>query len=217
MTQTQQATTEPPSVPTGYALRYPESWWHLELDPSTRDATIRRRLLAGLDEETADRDLVDSMVRAARKAAREAHARGALQLAGMFELMDDGSPLIGTTMVLRIISPDEDPPDLSQLMVSYAIRNAGLPLGKNTSANQADLIELPLVGPAGRVTSVEDIDFYGKGWARMAIMHTVVPVPESGDFLVIASSTPNVGLTDEFFEVFDAISGTLKFEFNSQE
>src|SRR4030095_2208961 len=91
----------PPSAPSAYALRFPASWWNFDLDPSTRDASIRRRILAGVDEQKADRALLDSMVRAARKAAREAHARGALQLAGMFQVMDDGSPLIATTMVLR--------------------------------------------------------------------------------------------------------------------
>jgi hypothetical protein len=43
-------------------------------------------------------------------------------------------------------------------------------------------------------------------------MHTVVPVPHSRDFLVVSSSTPNIGLTDAFFDVFDAISGTVRFQ-----
>jgi hypothetical protein len=152
------------------------------------------------------------MVRAARKTAREARALGALQLAGMFEVMEDGSPLIATTMVLRVIPPEDASPKLSEMMISYALRNARNPLGRNTSGNQAEIIDLPHAGAAGRATSIEDVDFYGRGKVRMAIMQTVVPVPVSGDFLIIASATPNLNLMDEFFDVFDAIGGTLTFE-----
>ncbi|MFE6178857.1 hypothetical protein [Streptomyces sp. NPDC056464] len=210
-------TAEPAAVPGRYFLRFPGSWWNLDLDPSTRDAAIRRRLLEGLepsrpgqplDRETAE--LADALVRSARKAARQAHARGALQLAGIFELFD-GAPLIASTMVFRVSPPKDTEAALCDLLVAYAVRNAGLPHGRGTRANGAEFIELPLAGPAGRVTSVEDVDFYGRGWVRMAIMQTVVPIPGTRDFLVVASTTPNLTLRDEFFTVFDAIAETLFF------
>lgn len=47
----------------------------------------------------------------------------------------------------------------------------------------------------------------------MAIMQTIVPVPETDEFIVIASTTPSLGLMDEFFGVFDAISNTFRFEY----
>lgn len=52
----------------------------------------------------------------------------------------------------------------------------------------------------------------GRGTVRTALMHTVVPVPNSRDFLVVSSSTPNLSLVDAFFDVFDAISGTVRFQ-----
>jgi hypothetical protein len=88
----------------------------------------------------------------------------------------------------------------------------GTGAARGTPANRAEVIELPEVGPVGRVTQIEDVDYWGRGTVRTALMHTVVPVPHSRDFLVVSSSTPNIGLTDAFFDVFDAISGTVRFQ-----
>ncbi|MFJ4827289.1 hypothetical protein ACIP5L_28890 [Streptomyces bacillaris] len=213
-----QTTAPPPSVPLRYLLGVPKTWWNFDLDPSTRDASIGRRFRAGLKGADVDPSVADRMVRAGRKAAREAHARGALQLSGILEVLGGGTTLIATTMVLRLSPPPEAAPDLSQLMTSYAVHTARNPLARAAggSVGKAEFIELPHAGQAGRVTYLEDVDFYGKNWARMAIMQTVVPVPGTDDFLIIASSTPCLAFTDEFFGVFDAISGTLRFEFEKE-
>ncbi|MFI1397989.1 hypothetical protein [Streptomyces sp. NPDC020681] len=201
-------------IPANYGLRLPESWWNLDLDPSTRDGSIRRRIMEDVGEDIpADaREGLDSLIRAARRSAREAHARGALQFAGMFDLMEDGSVLIGNVMVLRFDLPEDAPADLTELMLAYAVRGARNPIGKGTRARQSEIIELPHAGPAGRATSVEDIDFYGRGRARVAIMQTIVPVPGTGSILVVAGTTPNLTLVDPFFDMFDAIASTLKFD-----
>ncbi|MGP4112114.1 hypothetical protein ACTWP5_14510 [Streptomyces sp. 4N509B] len=205
-------------VPAAYGLRFPASWWNLDLNPNTRDAAIRRRILSDLGGEAAltsapadARAGLESLIRAARRSAREAHARGALQLAGMFDLLEDGSVLIGNVMVLCVNLPEGTTPDLSELMLAYAVQGARNPLGQGTRARRNEIIELPHVGPAGRATSVEDIDFYGRGWARVAISQTVVPVPGTHSLLVVAGTTPNLTLVDAFFDMFDAIAGTLTF------
>jgi hypothetical protein len=205
-------TSKPPDAPEQYTLRFPNSWWHLDLDPGTRDASIRRRIEAQSEgRESISREQVDSLVSSTRKIAREAYAQGALQAAGMFQFLDDGSSLIATTVVLRVQAPEESSTDLSELLLPVAMKNAGNPLGRGTPANSVDVIELPEIGSVGRVTAIEDVDFQGKATVRNAMMHTIVPVPHSRDFLVISSTTPNLALVDEFFEVFDAISGTLRF------
>jgi hypothetical protein len=114
-------------------------------------------------------------------------------------------------VVSRITPPPDSVPDLPSLMTAYAVRNAALPLARGTAANRVEMIDLPS-GPAGRATSVEDLDFQGRGTVRMAIMQTVVALPGTEDLLVISSATPNLGLTDAFFDVFDAVAGSLAFD-----
>ncbi|MER6996814.1 hypothetical protein [Streptomyces sp. NPDC000410] len=211
MTQTA-ATAPPAAAPRHFTIRYPDSWWKLDLNSRTRDADIRRGIQAQAEGLQVERTMVDTMIRSARKSAREAHARGAVQAAGMMEYTDSAEVLTATTIVMRVLTPEDHSSDLSELMVPVALKNARNPLGKGTAANTAEVIELPGIGSAGRVTQIEDIDFWGRGTVRTALMHTVVPVPHSRDFLVVSSFTPNLSLVDAFFDVFDAISGTLRFQ-----
>ncbi|MCX4585350.1 hypothetical protein [Streptomyces sp. NBC_01481] len=210
---TQTAGTAPPAAaPRHFTIRYPDSWWKLDLDPGTRDAAIRRAVQAQAEGFQVERTMLDTMIRSARKTAREAHARGAVQAAGMIQFTDNAEALTATTIVMRVVTPEDHSSDLSELILPVALKNAKNPLGKGTSANTAEVIELPGIGSVGRVTHIEDVDYLGRGTVRTALMHTVVPVPNSRDFLVVSSSTPNLSLVDAFFDVFDAISGTVRFQ-----
>ncbi|MEV7524606.1 hypothetical protein [Streptomyces sp. NPDC091371] len=210
---TQPLTDRPPGAPGHFSLEFPQSWWHLDLDPRTRDNAIRRRI----EEQTQGQDYVsaddvDAMVRTTRSVAREAYGQGALRAAGMFRFLDDGSTLMAATVVLRVRAPEDGSADMAELLMPVALKNARNPLGRGTPANSVEMIELPEAGPAGRVTAIEDVDYFGRGHVRTALMHTIAAVPNSRDFLVISSTTPNLSLVTEFFEVFDAISSTLRFE-----
>ncbi|MFI1105251.1 hypothetical protein [Streptomyces melanogenes] len=210
MTQTVDA-RESTTAPQRFTLSYPKSWWTLDLDSNTRDAAIRRKIEAQAPGEGVDRELLDSLVRATRKTAREAHAQGALQVAGMIQFIDSGAVLSATTLVMRVTPPEDSSTDLAELLIPVALKNAENPMGRGTRANRVEMVELPEVGSAGRATSIEDIDYWGRGTVRTAAMHTVVPVPHSRDFLVVSCLTPNLSLVETFFDLFDAISGTLRF------
>lgn len=201
----------PEGAPTRYKLRFPDNWWTLDLNPNTRDASIRRRVEEQVGDTDIDPGVRDSLVRSTRRIAREAHARGALQAAGMVQPVDDGTLLSATTVVMRVLTPEDSTEDLQQLLVPVALKQAKNPLGQGTDANTVQSVDIPEVGPAGRVTSVEDLEFSAGNGVRMVLLHTVVPVPDSRDFLVISSATPNLSLSTEFFGVFDAIAGTLRF------
>ena len=43
------------------------------------------------------------------------------------------------------------------------------------------------------------------------MLHTLFPIPGRREYLVLTSSTPNVELKEQFFEVFDAVAETLRF------
>lgn len=199
------------TAPRQFTLSYPDSWWTLDLDSATRDAAIRRKIEAQAQGDDVDRDLLDHLVRATRKTAREAHAQGALQVAGMIQFTQSGAVLSATALVMRVTPPEDSSTDLAELLIPVALKNADNPMGRGTRANRVEMVELAEVGPAGRATSIEDIDYWGRGTVRTAAMHTIVPVPHSRDFLVVSCLTPNLSLVDALFDLFDAISGTLRF------
>ncbi|MFI1170335.1 hypothetical protein [Streptomyces melanogenes] len=204
-------TTESVRAPGQFTLSYPDTWWTLDLDAQTRDAAIRRKIEAQAPGDDVDRELLDALIRATRKTAREAHAQGALQVAGMIQFTESGAVLSATALVMRVTPPEDSSTDLAELLIPVALKNADNPMGRGTRANRVEMVELSGVGAVGRATSIEDIDYWGRGTVRTATMHTVVPVPHSRDFLVISCLTPNLSLVDAFFDLFDAISGTLRF------
>ncbi|MGW7636719.1 hypothetical protein [Streptomyces decoyicus] len=212
---THPVTERPEGAPAGYQLRFPDSWWHLDLDPSTRDASIRRRIESQVKKAPQlSREQVDELIRSTRRTAREAHAQGALRASGMLRILKAGSgPLVlsATTVVLRISVPEDQSEDLADLVVAAGVQLGTAAEGTGLPPGEVELVELPQVGAAGRVTRIEDVDYQGTP-VPTAVRHTLIPVPNSRDYLVLASSTPNVDLADQFYEVFDAIAESFRFE-----
>ncbi|MFI6369952.1 hypothetical protein [Streptomyces sp. NPDC050546] len=212
---THPVTEQPEGAPAGYTLRFPDSWWHLDLDPSTRDASIRRRIESQVKKAPRlSREQVEELIRSTRRTAREAHARGALRASGMLRILKAGSgPLVlsATTAVLRISVPEGQSEDLADLVVAAGMQLGTQAEGTGLPPGEVELLELPQVGAAGRITRIEDVDHRGTP-VPTAMRHTLIPVPNSRDYLVLASSTPNVDLADQFYEVFDAIAESFRFE-----
>ncbi|MFC9236130.1 hypothetical protein ACFTZK_06645 [Streptomyces decoyicus] len=212
---TQPVTERPEGAPAGYTLRFPDSWWHLDLDPDTRDASIRRRIESQVKKAPQlSREQVDGLIRTTRRTAREAHAQGALRASGMLRILRaGGGPLVlsATTVVLRISVPEDQSEDLADLVLAAGMQLGTEAEGSGLPAGEVELVELPQVGAVGRITRIEEADYQGKP-VPTAVRHTLIPVPNSRDYLVLASSTPNVDLADQFYEVFDAIAESFRFE-----
>lgn len=213
---THPVTEQPEGAPAGYKLRFPDSWWHLDLDPGTRDASIRRRIESQVKKAPQlSREQVDELIRSTRRTAREAHAQGALRASGMLRILPAGSgPLVlsATTVVLRISVPEDQAEALADLVVAAGMQLGTEAEGTGLSPGEVELVELPQVGAAGRITRIEDVDYKGRP-VPTAVRHTLmIPVPNSRDYLVLVSSTPNVDLADQFYEVFDAIAESFRFE-----
>ncbi|MGW2026498.1 hypothetical protein [Streptomyces decoyicus] len=212
---TQPVTERPEGAPAGYTLRFPDSWWHLDLDPGTRDASIRRRIESQVKKAPQlSREQVDGLIRSTRRTAREAHAQGALRASGMLRILAAGSgPLVlsATTVVLRTSVPEGQSEDLADLVVAAGMQLGTEAEGTGLPPGEVELVELPHVGAAGRISRIEDVDHQGTP-VPTAVRHTLIPVPNSRDYLVLASSTPNVDLADQFYEVFDAIAESFRFE-----
>ncbi|GAA1610270.1 hypothetical protein [Actinoplanes couchii] len=196
-----------------FAIAYPQSWWSVNLHPSVRDAEIRKRLLHGLSgpEQAQHADAIRDAVRAARKWAAACHDQGALQFYGFFDLVD-GIPLTALTMVLRYVVPEDEEVDLGDLMVGFAMHNAGTPLGKGTAANRTEILDLPNAGPAGRFTAIHEVEIEGIGTTRFSVMNTIVPLAGTREMLIVTSVTPNVDFADPFLALFEQIADTLTLE-----
>lgn len=211
---TQPGTEQPEGAPAGYQLRFPDSWWHLDLDPNTRDASIRRRIESQAEQvPQLSREQLDELIRSTRSTAREAYSRGALQASGMIRFLKAGNrPLVlsATTVVLRISIPEEQSEDLADIVVAAGMQLGTEAEGTGLPPGEVELVELP-VGAAGRITRVEEVDYRGKR-VPTAVRHTLIPVPNSRDYLVLSSSTPNVDLAEQFHEVFDAIAESFRFD-----
>ncbi|MER6844658.1 hypothetical protein [Streptomyces platensis] len=212
---TQPVTERPGTAPAGYTLRFPDSWWQLDLDPNTRDASIRRRIEDQVKlAPQLSREQVDGLIRSTRRTAREAHAQGALRASGMLRILRAGSgPLVlsATMVVLRISVPEEQSEDLADLVVAAAMQLGTEAEGSGLPPGEVELVELPGVGAAGRITRIEEVDYQGTR-VPTAVRHTLIPVPNSRDYLVLAGSTPNVDLAEQFYEVFDAIAESFRFD-----
>ncbi|MGW2719120.1 hypothetical protein [Streptomyces sp. NPDC001492] len=201
----------PSGAPARYTLKYPSSWSHLDLDPNTRDVAIRRRIEEQAKGVEVERERVDALIREIRKSAREAYAQGALQVGYLLGFLPDGSTLNATAMVLRTRIPEGEPTDLPQMMLAAGVQNSRTSVGRGSDLNRVEIMELPEVGSVGRMTSLEDFDYFGQATIRTAVHQVVIPVPSSRDLMVLASTTPNISLAEKFFEVFDAVAGTFRF------
>ncbi|WP_250007571.1 hypothetical protein [Actinoplanes sp. M2I2] len=196
-----------------FTISYPTSWWSVDLHPRVRDAEVRRRLLAGMTDgdRVEHADLIRDTVRSAKKWAAACYEQGALQFYGFFDVVEQ-VPLTAITMVLRHDVPDDVELDLSDLMIAFALRNAGLPLGKGTAANRTEIVDLAKAGPAGRSTSIEEIELEDLPPGRISVMNTLVPLPGTRELLIITSLTPNVQYTDQFLPLFERIADSLVLE-----
>ncbi|NUP44295.1 MAG: hypothetical protein HOY76_46550 [Streptomyces sp.] len=201
----------PSGAPARYTLKYPSSWAHLDLDPNTRDVAIRRRIEEQAEGVEVERERVDALIRDTRKSAREAYAQGALQVGYLLGFLPDGSTLNATAMVLRTRIPEGEPTDLPQMMLAAGVQNSRTSVGRGSDLNRVEIMELPEVGSVGRMTSLEDFDYFGQATIRTAVHQVVIPVPSSRDLMILASTTPNISLAEKFFEVFDAVAGTFRF------
>ncbi|MFD7298887.1 hypothetical protein ACFV9W_36880 [Streptomyces sp. NPDC059897] len=212
---THPVTERPPGAPAGYRLKFPGSWWHLDLDPNTRDASIRRKVEAQVKNVPGlSREQVDTLVRDTRRTARDAYAQGALQASGMLRVLNysDGPVVLSaTTIVLRVSVPEDQSEDLADLVIAAAMQLGNEAEGSGLPVGEVEMVDLPMVGPAGRVTRIEEVDLKGRR-VPTAMRHTLIPVPNSRDYLVLACSTTSMNLAEQFYEVFDAIADSFHFE-----
>lgn len=189
------------SAPIGFALRLPESWTDYDLSgQELRSAQLRARAAV----RPADRAAVDDAYRQAGELLRASVRQGALSMSGLIEQHDEGM-LIAFLAVFGVTVPDGASEDTQALL-------GALRRGDGGKDRRLSTVTLHHGATGARVTAVEQVRLTEDTDARMFTMATVVPVPGGdGRHLVVSAVSPNLAEAALLEELFDALTGTLRF------
>jgi hypothetical protein len=174
-------------TPAGFNWAVPSNWFHLDLRPGRERAGIERVLderVRRFPELAAYRERLS---RALLAQVREAARDGAREVAMVAEVVDgravSASLCIFTAPAARATA-------------------AGLAEGLGAQADVVDLAQQP----AARVRATRRL-----GEVSAEVVQFFVPVPSSGEVVVLAFSSPVEGLA----EVFDVIAGSFYFHWDA--
>ncbi|MEW1552036.1 hypothetical protein [Streptomyces tsukubensis] len=193
--------------PDSFGIAVPETWTQYDLDGDglapVRAAMLRR------SPDRAERELINAAFRNARRILATARRHGAVYASGITGMFEDGLLLAGM-MIFRLTPPPGESFTAHELARQFSAtgrRRAGRGERRFTT------VELPGIGPVGRLTGVEEADAANGVSYRMLVMHTIVPVPGSRRVLVITGYSPNLPLADPLYDLFSAITATFSFEY----
>lgn len=190
------------SAPLGFALRLPEPWTDYDLSGrQLRAAHLRARAAVS---SPAQRAAVDDAYRQAGELVRASVRQGALSMSGLVEQHDEGM-LIAFLAVFGVSVPDETPGDAQALL-------GALRRGDGGAGRRLSTVTLHHGVTGARVTAVEKVQVADGTEVRMFTMTTVVPVPGGdGRHLVVSAVSPNLQEAALLEELFDVLTGTLRF------
>jgi hypothetical protein len=200
--------TAPTAPPTDrFQLTVPASWYVLELSPEAAEPALRAAVMSRVGSEPGQRRRGRELIAELMKTVRTAQRRGAIYASGTFERYAEG-PVLASVMVSAVTPPPGARGDLLAQLGRMRPRAAG-----NSDDTWRDVlpVDLPEVGPAGRVIGVQDLPVTGEVAVRFVVMHTVIPIPDSDGALVVTCGSPNLPLAEALFDLFDAITGTFRF------
>ncbi|MFI9048250.1 hypothetical protein [Streptomyces sp. NPDC053427] len=190
-----------------FSMRVPENWVEFDLAHESL-AKLRAKLVAQVGTDKLTREGVNDLFRTAREVLDGARRRGALYAAGAFHNYDDGL-LLANTMVFGVTPAPGLRMDLQDL-VRQLTPTAG-PAKEGAVARKVTLETIPEVGQVGRVVGIEEARVTDEVTVKLLVMHTVIPLPDDDRVLIVTCTSPNLTLTEELLDLFDAISGTFRF------
>jgi hypothetical protein len=198
-----------PATTTGFSITVPDSWFEVELHPDARNAGINTLVNERLKDVPELFEHRSDLARVLRETARRAYDSGARYCGTMVAGL--GAAVMTATVTVTIV----DAPHEEGAADAVAAHLTAVPKrGADSIWRQVESVELPGAGRVPRTRGVEDITLPdGAGWIRSLIMQTFVPFPGPNPTRValITGSSPLLALESEFFDVFDAITGTFKF------
>jgi hypothetical protein len=198
------AGSESPAATGRLSIVTPASWRRLDLDPRTRDRSLREMVKRALGADDRLARLRHEAVVAYRRVVADAVDRGAFLLA-MVSTVVDGTPLFASLQAFLV-------PGVTAPGDSLAATVAGMgPVlsgpGDHQRVVETGPVELRL-GPAHRVRALVGSGVHGRdgGEAAVDVVRFFVPLAGGAHLLVLAFSTPILDLGDVFAELFDQMA-----------
>jgi nucleotide-binding universal stress UspA family protein len=183
-------------------LLLPATWHRVDLDPETRAASIAR-LVKRTTRQGSEFANGRAQMRVEFERAAEIGVSSGATLAFVFWSVTDGK-LASASLFVALIDASHAPEDGAMepqaLAEALAARYGG-------EATELD------AGPAARVRRRRPVPeaWAGSTGKEAEIVTWYVPHESGRRLAVLTFSTPNVGLADEFGEVFDALADTLRW------
>ena len=190
----------------GFTLTVPESWFEIDVEPATRDESIRRLVedrVRGNETMWAVRHEITGLL---RQQARQAWEAGATYAASMAVPTDDG-PITASVVVSLVRGPVGGRADDVAALV--AERLAVVPRTDDGRFTSVSTVDLPTVGVCARSFGVEDVPL-DRGFVRTVFMQTFAPVPHLNKLFLVSASSPVVALAEDLLDLFDAVTGTFR-------
>jgi hypothetical protein len=188
-------TRHPDNTVSGYRLVVPDGWFAVDLEPGRREhsvAALIKRQFAGIDNAPHLKQQARQELLAQTRAAQTA---GGLEM--FLSLQQVAGVPLAASLVIFLIPP---PGTLVVTAQDLARSLAG-------AERQAAAVDLP-AGQAVRVlgrTSALDK-------SASATLEVFVPVPHSGEWLLLSFATPLSPLVPALTKLFDAICTTLRWD-----
>lgn len=180
------------------------------MHPGTRDASIRelvRTRIAEVPELQARRSEITRLLREQAGAAWDA---GAVYCAAMAEAVVDGVLPASVTVFLLpgpLGARSDEPDRISALLPLLQPKEAA---DGDDTWTRVENLELEGCGAAVRTFGVEELEPEPGKKVRVAQMQTFIPVPRVNRVVLVSCSSPAVAVAEGLFELFDALTGTLR-------
>ncbi len=187
-----------------YTITVPETWFELDVEPATREDSIRRLVeqrVRGNDAMWEQRHAIQKVL---VDQARAAYETGATYCAS-FSIPTDEGPITGTVMVSLVMDPAYD----EETTVADFFRS--VPRTDDALEPHTDVASVQIDGvECARSSGIEDAPLGDGAFVRNVSMLTAVPVPDHHRLFLVACSSPVIVLEEQLLDLFDAVTGTFR-------
>jgi len=179
----------------GYRLVVPDGWFAVDLEPGRRErsvAALVKRQFAGTDNAPHLKAQARQQLLAQTQAA---HAAGGLEM--FLSLQQVAGVPLAASLIIYLV-----PPSGAQLVTARDLARSLA--GDRRHATVVNLPAGQAVRALGRLSPPDE--------RESAILEVFVPVPHSGEWLLLSFATPLSPLAPALTKLFDAICTTLRWD-----